>query len=121
VASLLKIGFWNVEDKVGNKDFVYCLNERDMCRAAGSWTGGEVYGFEGYESCVKGSGSAAFGRNPGGSMREEIRRKVVEIPAVAKDVMWLVVKQSDGFLCIGVLVLYITSRNHEMLQPTFSE
>jgi len=40
VASLLKIGFWNVEDKVGNKDFVYCLNEHDMCRVAGSWTGG---------------------------------------------------------------------------------
>jgi hypothetical protein len=41
VASLLKIGFWNVEDKVENKDFVYCLNEHDMCRVAGNWTGGE--------------------------------------------------------------------------------
>lgn len=67
MASLLKIGFWNVEDKVGNKDFVYCLNEHDMCRVAGSWTGDEVYGIEAYESCVKGNRrSAAFGRNPGG-------------------------------------------------------
>jgi hypothetical protein len=73
VASLLKIGFWNVEDKVGNKDFVYCLNEHDMCRVAGSWTGGEVYGIEAHESCLKGNRrSAAFGRNPGGlsSMHE---------------------------------------------------
>ena len=49
----------------------------------------------------------------------EIRRKVVEIPAVAKDVMWLVAKQSDGFQYTGALVLYITRQNHEVLQPTF--
>jgi len=58
VASLLKIVFWKVEDKVGNKDFVYCLNEH-MCRVAGSWTGGEVYGIEAYESCVKGNRRSA--------------------------------------------------------------
>jgi len=51
----------------------------------------------------------------------EIRRKVVEISAVAKDVMWLVVKQSDGFQYTGVLVLYTTRQNNEVLQPTFFE
>jgi len=94
-----------------------------MCRVAGSWTGGEVYGIEAYGSCVKGNRrSAAFGRIQGGlavCIREEIRRKVVEIPAVAKDVMWLVAKQSDGFQYTGALVLYITRQNHEVLQPTF--
>lgn len=39
-----------------------------MCRVAGSWTGGEVYGIEACESFVKGSRrSAAFGRNPVGA------------------------------------------------------
>jgi len=54
-------------------------------------------------------------------IREEIRRKVVEIPAVAKDVMWLLVKQSDGFQYTGVLALYTTRQNHEVLRPTFFE
>jgi hypothetical protein len=58
VASLLKIGFWNSEGqkcKVGNKDFITCLNEQDIFLVVKSWAGDEIYRNEEYKSFVKGN------------------------------------------------------------------
>jgi hypothetical protein len=44
-------------------------------------------------------------------IKEDAEGKVVVIPTVMKDVVWLIVKQNVRFQMQGVLLLYITCQD----------